>query len=103
MLTRQGAGLGFYPSDAERELAGEGIVVAAWRVDEVTTGTRSLTLETVGPLGLGDAIAHNVFQAAAGTWEQFFAIDVVEAPEAAACTAALSVPGCDAETAASLP
>jgi hypothetical protein len=124
LLTREGGGLGFYPSDAERERAGEAIVVAAWRVDELTTGTRSLTLEPVGPLRMGDAVAHNVFippmaqptaggwpagryvfrfQAAAGAWEQFFAIDVAVEEPAPSCSAALSVPGPAAGTGASPP
>ena len=105
LLTVGGGGLGFYAPPGTAIVAGALMAVAAWRVDEVTTGTRSLSLESVGPLGAGVAMAPNVFvpaldlaaprgewpngryvvrfQAGGDTpWEQYFALEVT-APEAA--------------------
>jgi hypothetical protein len=132
LLAGQSSGLGFYPAASETDMAVARIAVAAWRVDELTTGTRSLALVSIGPLAKGDAVAANVFlppfdastgiahwpagryvfrfQAASGRdWEQYFAIDVVV--EAAwpgpSCpepsTDGLSVPGPDAGIGASPP
>lgn len=99
LLTMGSAGIGFYAPPSERSRASGSIVVTAWRVDELTAGTRSLSLQSVGPLRAGPAVAVNVyvppFELAAAParwpagryvfrfqpvdgelWDQFFTVEV---------------------------